>query len=203
MLYLLRGDKMCKELSTGEKIKIIRKAKGLTQKELGKLCGMSESQIGQYESEIRNPKTDSIEKIAQALDIDGAVISWFPYHEKDELLIDMTKYKFQKRGDYTIIKNLFHNNIDKDHVHALGLEDVKCKLNSIGYDITATTVQENDKTLIMIEKKDEQADYINPMRQLETTTVTKEQLLKLNQETNDFLRFKLEQLFKDAKSNEK
>ena len=55
----------------------------------------------------------------------------------------------------------------------------------------------------MIEKKDEQADYINPMRQLETTTVTKEQLLKLNQETNDFLRFKVEQLFKDAKSNEK
>ena len=56
-------------MTVGENIKKIRKEKGLTQKELGKLCGMSEAQIGQYENGLRNPKMETLEKIANALDI--------------------------------------------------------------------------------------------------------------------------------------
>ena len=56
-------------MTVGENIKKIRKEKGLTQKELGKLCGMSEAQIGQYENGLRNPKMETLKKIANALDI--------------------------------------------------------------------------------------------------------------------------------------
>ena len=41
------------------------------------------------------------------------------------------------------------------------------------------------------------------MRKLETIKISKEQLLKLDRETDDFLRFKVEQLFRDAESNKK
>ena len=56
-------------MTVGENIRKIRKEKKLTQKELGKLCGMSEAQIGQYENGLRNPKMETLEKIANALDI--------------------------------------------------------------------------------------------------------------------------------------
>lgn len=54
-------------MSIGEHIKEIRLSKGLTQKQLGELCGMSESMIRQYELGYRNPKRETIEKIADAL----------------------------------------------------------------------------------------------------------------------------------------
>ena len=56
-------------MTVGENITKIRKEKKLTQKALGKLCGMSEAQIGQYENGLRNPKMETLEKIANALDI--------------------------------------------------------------------------------------------------------------------------------------
>ena len=54
-------------MAIGENIRKIRKEKKLTQKELGKLCGMSEAQIGQYENGLRNPKMETLKKIAKAL----------------------------------------------------------------------------------------------------------------------------------------
>ena len=49
-------------MSIGEHIKEIRLSKGLTQKQLGELCGMSESMIRQYELGYRNPKRETKEK---------------------------------------------------------------------------------------------------------------------------------------------
>lgn len=43
-------------MAIGENIKKIRKEKGLTQKELGKLCGMSEAQIRHYELNYKSPR---------------------------------------------------------------------------------------------------------------------------------------------------
>lgn len=56
-------------MTTGERIKAKRKEKGLSQKELGKLLGVSGSMIGQYENNIRNPKNETLCRIAQALDV--------------------------------------------------------------------------------------------------------------------------------------
>ena len=56
-------------MSVGERIRISRKAAGLTQKELGQKLGVSASMIGQYETDLRKPKLDTVIKIADALGI--------------------------------------------------------------------------------------------------------------------------------------
>lgn len=57
-------------MTVGKRIQMARKACGLSQQELGKLLGVSGSMIGQYENDLRNPKFETLEKIAKALDAD-------------------------------------------------------------------------------------------------------------------------------------
>ncbi len=53
---------------TGDRIRQLRKEKGLTQKQLGDLCGMADSAIRRYESGRQNPKIETLKKIASALE---------------------------------------------------------------------------------------------------------------------------------------
>ncbi len=57
-------------MPTGTKIKEIRKQKGLTQKQLGDLCGIADSNIRKYENGKQNPKIETLLKIATALECD-------------------------------------------------------------------------------------------------------------------------------------
>ena len=54
-------------MTTGEKIKLYRKKKGLSQKELAELSGVSEISIRKYEADSRKPKIETLLKIADAL----------------------------------------------------------------------------------------------------------------------------------------
>ncbi len=56
-------------MSIGQNIKNARKSKGLSQKQLGELLGVSQAAIGQFENEKSTPKIETIKKIAVALDI--------------------------------------------------------------------------------------------------------------------------------------
>lgn len=56
-------------MNLGEMIKELRINKGLTQKQLGDLCGMADSAIRRYESGRANPKIETIKKIADALGV--------------------------------------------------------------------------------------------------------------------------------------
>jgi len=170
----------------GKKIKTMRKQKGLTQKELAQKLGVSQQMINQYENNSSNLTFETLQKIATALDV-----------SINELIDE------SGTNDYEILKDNFDKSQDQDLFTRLGLKNIKYKLNNIEYDITATIIQEADETMITVEKLDEQADLIDPMRKLETIKISKEQLLKLDRETDDFLRFKVEQLFKDAESNKK
>lgn len=53
----------------GKKIRDIRTAKGMTQKEVADKCGMADSAIRKYESGRQEPKLSTLEKIASALNI--------------------------------------------------------------------------------------------------------------------------------------
>lgn len=55
-------------MTTGQRIKDARKAAGMTQKELGEKLGLSFQSIAQWENNLRKPKYETLEKIAQALD---------------------------------------------------------------------------------------------------------------------------------------
>lgn len=61
-------------MTIGERIKAARKKAGLTQKELGDKLGVSYQMIGQYENDSRKPKLETLEKIANALQIDAWVL---------------------------------------------------------------------------------------------------------------------------------
>lgn len=55
-----------------ENLRKLRKAKGLTQKQLGKLAGVSESMISQLEKGKRAPSFEVALKLAEALDCESA-----------------------------------------------------------------------------------------------------------------------------------
>ena len=56
-------------MTTGERIQKARKAKKLSQRELGEMLGVSGSMIGQYENNLRKPKYETLVKIASQLDV--------------------------------------------------------------------------------------------------------------------------------------
>lgn len=56
-------------MTVGENIKRIRKEKGLTQKQLGELCGMNEANVRKYELGKANPKIETVDRIASALGV--------------------------------------------------------------------------------------------------------------------------------------
>lgn len=58
------------DMSIGEDIKRMRIEKNMTQQELGQKLGVSQQMIGQWETGKANPKKETIEKIAKALDVD-------------------------------------------------------------------------------------------------------------------------------------
>jgi transcriptional regulator with XRE-family HTH domain len=57
------------KLSIGDNIRKFRNAKGISQKELGRISGTSETTVRQYEGEKRTPRIEQIELIAKALDV--------------------------------------------------------------------------------------------------------------------------------------
>lgn len=61
-------------MTTGERIREIRKSMGLTQKQLGNKVGIAEQTIGQYERGTLNPKIETLVRIAAALDVNPAEI---------------------------------------------------------------------------------------------------------------------------------
>ena len=81
-------------MTIGEKIKLVRSLRGLTQKELGFLIGLSHVRIRQYESDIRTPKKDKIKAICDALSVSE---SFFVNHHMEtyndiiQLLFDLQK----------------------------------------------------------------------------------------------------------------
>lgn len=54
---------------TGDSIRKYRKQKGFTQKQLGEKCGINEANIRKYELGSQNPKIETLQKIAAALEI--------------------------------------------------------------------------------------------------------------------------------------
>lgn len=61
-------------MNIGENIKHFRKLKKMTQKQLGELCGIAEPNIRKYELDKQNPKRETIEKIAEALEINPTIL---------------------------------------------------------------------------------------------------------------------------------
>lgn len=62
-------------MTVGQRIRVERNRKGLTQKQLGELCGIAEPTIRRYELGLLNPKYTTLKKIANGLGIRVQVLN--------------------------------------------------------------------------------------------------------------------------------
>jgi transcriptional regulator with XRE-family HTH domain len=75
-------------MTTGQLIKAARKKKKMTQAELAEKLNISYVGVSQWENGIRNPKYDTIRKIADALGVDWSEL--VPPEDRVRMLIDAT-----------------------------------------------------------------------------------------------------------------
>lgn len=97
-----------KEILIGKNIKRIRKEKGLTQKKLGELCGINEANIRKYELGKANPKIETIEKIAKALETTADELRGIKRdiaYNVDEIVEVLNRYKAQQLENETLSYN--------------------------------------------------------------------------------------------------
>lgn len=79
-------------MNLGERMKKARKEKKLSQAQLGSELGVSGSMIGQYENNLRNPKLETVQRIAAALDVDvNWLMNGYTLDERRQAMIDYAK----------------------------------------------------------------------------------------------------------------
>lgn len=91
----------------GSKIRAARKKAGLLQKELAEKIGVSESRISQYENGSQRPRVDTIQKIADGLNISPLNLlgpEWFDLQAGPEKIAGLQKEfsEFQAFEQYLI-----------------------------------------------------------------------------------------------------
>lgn len=101
-------------MNIGTKIRELRKERNLTMKQLGKLVGISEQGIGNYERGDRNPNLEILEKISSALNVPIAI--FFKYKisndtpDLSEEDVDMLNREF---WNDILSKTLTKDDVDK------------------------------------------------------------------------------------------
>ena len=84
----------------GKNIRFARLQRGLTQKQLGDLCGMADSAIRRYELGRGNPKRETLQRIANALNVTLGYLQGVDDIDAKEIIDAM------KRGDYRTAEDL-------------------------------------------------------------------------------------------------
>ncbi|MGU9476601.1 helix-turn-helix domain-containing protein [Clostridium perfringens] len=114
-------------MTIGDKIKIYRKNLGLNQAELAEMVGLSPSAIRMYETNKREPKMDTLQKICTALNIPVT-----------ELFIDEFEEKFpseqlnREAKAFEGIDNIAKYFNIPINFHSMSEEDAYDLLNNIG-----------------------------------------------------------------------
>lgn len=78
-------------MTSGEKIKAIRIAKGMTQKQVAEKCKMADSAIRKYESGKVDPKPKTIQRIADALGVPASDLFDDDYVNIAQLVYDAAR----------------------------------------------------------------------------------------------------------------
>lgn len=130
----IENNMIDENVSIGDKIKEYREIINITQKDLAEKSGLSESAIKYYETNKRNPKLETLSKIAEALGISiNDLIIREEYKliervekvesdEEDKIILNLVKY-------YN--KEFYNNKYDIDKFDDEHMQDFKIMLNSI------------------------------------------------------------------------
>lgn len=153
-------------MTVGENIRRIRKEKGLTQKKLGELCGINESQIRRYELGLNNsnPKLETIQKIARALGVEYIDLFSFEKHQiTTELLSSRPDVKkciienvimVMGNGIDNRVKEILTTGTDEEIVKILNaiITDIEINKELDTININFFVTSQNDKLLKAFEK---------------------------------------------------
>ncbi|MCD7950569.1 MAG: helix-turn-helix domain-containing protein [Erysipelotrichaceae bacterium] len=119
-------------LTTGERIRKYRKEKGLTIKQLGELCGISEANMGNYERGVRNPKKETLEKIANALSINVLLLEYnVEYDENGHMQLKGLSTNELLKYTADVINSSYQKN--KDNLKNLGFESLYYIFSNYGF----------------------------------------------------------------------
>lgn len=86
-------------MNLNENLKLFRKRKGLTQKELAEKIGVTSTTITRYEKNVRTPDINTLQKIADALEISLNLLLSTNTSQKNELVKDILEYIDIDRND--------------------------------------------------------------------------------------------------------
>ena len=92
-------------MTIGQKIKRIRVKRGLTQSELGEKVSLTGDRIRQYENDVRCPKPEMLQKIADALNVNIRAISDPSFNDAASAIYalfeleDTFNFHLEKTGD--------------------------------------------------------------------------------------------------------
>lgn len=129
-------------MTTGERIKKIRQQKKLSQKELGKLLGVSQQMIGQWESVNANLTLETIQKIATVLNTNINELLEPPFDDSPVY----KAYKNTNSLDSPLTKDFINEKIVSqiDNWQQIDIELIKSfkKLNEDGKAIAIERVEE-------------------------------------------------------------
>lgn len=84
-------------MTTGQCIKRARKNAGLTQKGLAEKLGIAYQTLAQWENDLRNPKYDTIKRIAAALDVEWTEL--VPEEKQAQTVIEHIDKKLKRIPD--------------------------------------------------------------------------------------------------------
>lgn len=114
-------------MTTGEKIKLTRKYKNITQKQLAIKSGMSEPAIRNYELDNRIPSEMQIKKIADALDVSVFALSKPKLESATSAMYIL--FEFEKIYGFDVTENKFTNNNIELNAFLEFWAGKKCELN--------------------------------------------------------------------------
>lgn len=128
-------------MTAGQRIQQARKKVGLSQKQLGERLGLSASMIGQWENDLRNPKYETCQRIADALGID--ILYLLTSEEMDRGILDLIKADYDSDDAFyqdfiekKVFLMLLNGDIDQRLMMAY------CSLNSEGQKKAVERIEE-------------------------------------------------------------
>lgn len=137
-------------MTIGERIKHFRKEKNFTQKQLGEKCGIDEANIRKYESGKANPKLETLEKIAHALDVNVEIFLDLDTMkaELDDAFMSMYINENEVRK---LTQKLIFESLDK--LNVIGMNELIDYLDELLTDeILLSIFYNNDKLKAIVDK---------------------------------------------------
>lgn len=139
-------------MTVGQNIKRIRERKKISQKELGKILGVSQQMIGQYENNANPPKLVTLRRISKALntplhELINGVTDFWQLVPPEDILRDLTTEK-NTAWDYSEMEEFFaysQNELEKILVEDFYLLNNNGKLKLVDYATDLTKIPKYQK----------------------------------------------------------